>query len=185
MEVNEKWGFGMAPVKPANDRKRIWSIGILLHFCEDPSLTPSTSVLESISEIKGLFTRIWKQDQWDWFTVFDRMGRPGMRKSRLAADNLKYLRAYLINREGKKQTLDELKEVISRNIQPRFMKHLKFYTGEWMPKDEMGQIYILSTRVQHDILRLATPRDLFGVGSEKSILQLEFWYLLAFVQFGL
>ena len=154
MEISKKWGFGMAPVKSKTDKNRASAIGIFQRFCEAPLLNPPVSVLESISEVKGLFTCVWKQDQWDWFTVFDRLGRPGLRKSKLAIQNLNHLRSYLMNKEGSDQSLDDLKGMVLQDFHSNFQKHLKFYTGEWVPKNEVGQIYILSTREKKDILKI-------------------------------
>ena len=47
---------------------------------------------DALSEIKGLFNRIQRQDQWDWFTVFEQFGCPGRIKSKNIAYNISELR---------------------------------------------------------------------------------------------
>ena len=44
-EINEKWGFGMAPVKQKTDQDRFESIDKLLEFRSSPSLTTDKPTL--------------------------------------------------------------------------------------------------------------------------------------------
>jgi hypothetical protein len=69
-EIAEKWGFGMAPPKPATQRERSLACSStlnLLNRSEQPKA--SEEVLAHLSIAKGLFNRIVREDQWDWFTV--------------------------------------------------------------------------------------------------------------------
>ena len=169
VEIREKWGFGMAPVRTNADRKRFCSIDILLEFRSSPSLSPSTATLEAISTAKGLFTRIWKQDTWDWFTVFDRMGRPGRKQSLAISKTLKELRAYLVNKDDEPRLESELETILAKLDRLRLERCLRNYNGEWQPRSRNGQIYILSTREHRDVLKMDILNAQFGTASKKLI----------------
>ena len=47
---------------------------------------------EAVSEVKGLFNRVVKQDQWDWFAVFQQLGCLGRKKCRAIVYSLTDLR---------------------------------------------------------------------------------------------
>jgi hypothetical protein len=72
-------GFLDGAIKPELQQKRIDCVrdvagilaGELVH----------DTYADSLSEVKGLFNRIHRQDQWDWFTVFEQLGCPGRKKS--------------------------------------------------------------------------------------------------------
>ena len=64
-----KWGFGMAPLKKPTDEKNRQSISAVLSFVDKNEINNSNNLIEQISWVKGLFNRIIRQDQWDWFTI--------------------------------------------------------------------------------------------------------------------
>ena len=153
-KIQHKWGFGMAPIKETTNEKRINSIGVFLKLYNQPKLPPSEDLLDAISAIKGLFTLIWKQDQWDWFTVFDRIGRPGVKKSRAISTTFKHLRKVLRDQENLVNKQNNLQTLLIELKKNKIERHLKCYTGEWQLNDIVGQIYILSTREQPKILKI-------------------------------
>jgi hypothetical protein len=75
MKIAEKWGFGMAPPKAEVQRARIAAVITVLIDNESISLT-IPEALEHISIVKGLFNRIAREDQWDWFYVKGQFGYP-------------------------------------------------------------------------------------------------------------
>ena len=88
--VSEKWGFGMAPPKPITHRTRLeaaeCTLGVLASRSTMPNADPL--VMESLSVVKGLFNRIVRQDQWDWFAVASQLGFPSRRISQVIAQEL-------------------------------------------------------------------------------------------------
>ena len=81
--VSQRWGFGMAPIKPKMQAKRLCYVENLKKVIATNKSLPEDA--ESFSEVEELFTRIYKQDQWDWFTVFEQLGCPGRKKCRESA----------------------------------------------------------------------------------------------------
>jgi len=92
--VNAKWGFGDAPLKKTHRDKSEIAIKDLLYLLEGGN-ADLESKLESISHVKGLFSRTVKQDQWDWSTVWRLLGRPSRKPARKISQTLKEFRRSL------------------------------------------------------------------------------------------
>jgi hypothetical protein len=93
-EIAEKWGFGMAPPKPETQRERTIActkILEVLRLREQP--TNREEVLSQLSVTKGLFNRVVREDQWDWFTVAGQLGYPSRGLARVIAYELSNLRS--------------------------------------------------------------------------------------------
>ena len=69
-KVAEKWGFGMAPPKKKTQISRnVACTRFLEILCSEELPDSDVNILEVVSIVKGLFNRIVREDQWDWFTV--------------------------------------------------------------------------------------------------------------------
>src|SRR5215467_9698095 len=90
--VSQKWGFGMAPLKDSHIAKTVRAIEVFLAYIDNPHLEPTAHQLNCISHIKGQLTRCAAQDQWDWFTVWTRLGKPARAKCRYISNNIKNIR---------------------------------------------------------------------------------------------
>ena len=69
-----KWGFGMAPIKPEIQWKNCKAINQVKNFVL--SKESVDGIIDNISFVKGIYNRIIKQDQWDWFTIYMYMDYP-------------------------------------------------------------------------------------------------------------
>jgi hypothetical protein len=89
MKIEEKWGFGMAPPFPHVQAERVEAAKVVrsLLACSI-DMQAVTDQEAKISLFKGLATRSWKQDQWDWFTVWSQLGRPSRRRLMAFTDAL-------------------------------------------------------------------------------------------------
>lgn len=69
----------MAPPKTGTATQRVEAVALLDSFLVDErtSLGRRAQIAEAASIVKGLFTRSFKQDQWDWLLVYTLLGRPG------------------------------------------------------------------------------------------------------------
>jgi hypothetical protein len=149
-KVSQKWGFGMAPIKAATQSRRLRSAEIVLSFIRDK--TPDEETPQHLSEVKGWFSRILKQDQWDWFTVFEQLGRPGKKRSRDISNEITNVRNSVV---AKSETplLESLERLQNTNVE----RYLQIYfSGEYETKTDpdAGQIYILSTRELPNFLKI-------------------------------
>jgi hypothetical protein len=145
-----KWGFGMAPIKAdvlaarqISVQRTLWQI--------DNTRTVNPYALEDLSIVKGLFNRCHRQDQWDWFTVWQQLGRPGRAISAETGEALFQLRCSL--RDGDADRTVKIFASLRRSIAVRHMQgYLSGHHQE--QQDGAGYIYILSTREQPGVLKI-------------------------------
>lgn len=71
--------------------------------------------IDSISEVKGLFNRIAKEDQWDWFTVYVKFGEPSKKEVYRFVRILKNLRKAILEKDDN-STIHLKKEMINNNF---------------------------------------------------------------------
>jgi hypothetical protein len=150
-KVNQKWGFGMAPIKKEVDIERIGFIKEVLKSLEDLNYS-SDETQNANSQVKGLFTRIYKQDQWDWFTVWIKLGRPGILRAKRISEKLYDLRKSQISKNSK---LTESLAFELSNL--GFENYLNNYLSSSVKREEedgIGKIYILSNRENKNILKI-------------------------------
>ena len=139
-----KYGFGMSPVSDKISQERIVASRAVKKFLESGIV--EGDVLNHLSVVKGLFTRIYKQDQWDWFLTFESMGRVGRKKSIQFSSYLKFIR-----NEIKKGDF-ETTRAFNNKARGGLIETLGTYPVE-TPVDA-EQIYILSTRENRDVLKI-------------------------------
>lgn len=151
--VTQKWGFGMAPVKPAEQAKRLSACEVVLEVLDSlqrPS-SDDTSFQSALSEMKGLFNRVARQDQWDWFTVSRQLGYPSGRIASVIADGIAQLRKAVIAEDC--SSFDAARNVLRRLPARRC---LSVFLGRAAIVDEAGAgwVYILSCREFADLLKI-------------------------------
>ena len=107
---------------------------------------------ESFSELKGMFNRCVRQDQWDWFTVYSEFGRPPIPRMRDIAEELFSLR---------RACLEKDRELVANSVERLCRLGLRELLGTYQRKPPelpstgpSGWLYILSTREQRDILKI-------------------------------
>lgn len=151
-KVYEKWGFGMAPPKPETQASReVWARGVIKAIV-DPAVPPwPQETLEIISGVKGMFMRISRMDQWDWFTVYAQLGYPSRGLAEGIANSLGDMRTAA--RDGEDGSLRQAQKRLSE-IPAR--RCLLVFLGELAIPDEpnAGWVYILSTRELPELLKI-------------------------------
>lgn len=145
MEIEQKWGFGMAPPKTHTHRTRLTGSTELLAFLTSESHPVS---LESLSIVKGMFNRVWKQDQWDWFTVYSQLGYPSGPLCRRVGSGVSALREAI-----KAGSFAEEKLALARSP---VVPCLEVFLGRKGIRDEpdCGWVYLLSTREFPDLVKV-------------------------------
>ena len=149
--VFQKWGFGMAPISPRMRQRYSDAVQAVGDFIAGRLSMEEVSP-ESLSELKGMFNRCVKQDQWDWFTVYSEFGRPPVPRMRNIAGELACLR---------RGCLDADRESVANSVERLHRLGLRELLGTYQrkPKERpisgsSGWLYILSTRDQPDILKI-------------------------------
>jgi hypothetical protein len=143
-EVSDNCGSGLALPKRATELHRRNSVQYVLQLLEHPSTLSAGQInLEAMSEVKGLFNRVARQDQWDWFTVSRQLGYPSTRISKVIAMYLGNLRVAL--RDGNEDLSTETRTNLCR-LPTR--KCLKVFLGsaKLANEENAGWMYILSTK---------------------------------------
>ena len=156
--IEQKWGFGMAPIKPEVQKYRHKCVQELLNIINNRKIDSNyeeNSGTEFFSIVKGLFNRIKRQDQWDWFTVYRQFGSPGTIRSGKIAYNISLLRQFAIGkRERRIGSPDGMittpivdTEIIDSLENLKIKTHLEIFLG--IRKNNFSKsetVYILSTR---------------------------------------
>ncbi len=145
VRVSQKWGFGMAPPRPELQQRRLGWVSHVLDLLKYESPHEKSPI--AVSEVKGLFNRVVRQDQWDWFMVFQQLGCPGRVKSRKVASTLAELRKTITEKGTRRDLLDTLRDL-------GVIRHLTVFLSGDTSDQYSEQIYILSTREQPRILKI-------------------------------
>ena len=150
--VSQKWGFGMAPPKSSTQENRVSACESLLKVLNSVKCQFfDDGTLSSMSIVKGMFNRVVKEDQWDWFTVSGQLGYPSRRISRVIAGEIASLReATKLHEAEKFQTARiNLLRLPTRRCLSIFLGRAKI-----SDEPDAGWIYILSTREIPDLLKI-------------------------------
>lgn len=143
----------MAPIKPSTQERRnraAAAVSSLLKSDDRPDLL----VADDISEVKGLFTRCFKQDQWDWFTVWTQLGRPGRKCCMSISQTLGHLRQAITEQHVNQMPSirEQLAQAGAIAILHRFLNpRPREYSGG---EEGIGYIYIMSTRSNPSRLKI-------------------------------
>ena len=148
IKINAKWGFGMAPEKEKTLNLRKQAIREILHIGIEGDIAFEKLNVEHISELKGLFTRCVKQDQWDWFIVWWKLGGISRSLSRDISQLLANFRKAISNSNYRLSN-----EIYFKLVRKELVEILSNYLSE-NDDFEGGSIYILSTREQRNILKI-------------------------------
>jgi hypothetical protein len=154
--IEQKWGFGMAPVKPATQQNRIAAARAVRAIIAG-SYRATAENLEDFSMVKGMYSRAFKRDQWDWFTVWAQLGFPSHRGSRLVSGTLRHLRGCV-----KDHNISAINKAIDDLLMLGILGTLDtFISNTSVHKPGHGFIYILSTREMPAVLKIGyTNRDI-------------------------
>ena len=108
-------------------------------------------LLSSISIVKGLFNRVVRQDQWDWFTVAAQLGYPSRRISGVIAQESTRMRTAIRDRD---MTVFTDARVNLLRLPAR--RCLAVHAGQARIADERGAgwLYVLSTRESPSLLKV-------------------------------
>lgn len=151
-KITQKWGFGMAPPKPTTQQCRERACANLLETISSRTLPPSNeNLLQMVSEVKGMFTRIVRRDQWDWFTVSGQLGYPPRRVANLISQELMHLRMAIKTQSTApyNKAQKNLRRLPTRRCLSVFLGRAKIKR-----QPGAGWIYILSTREIKDLLKI-------------------------------
>lgn len=150
-----KWGFGMAPISSRMQRCYDVAVQTTLDLFGG-NIELQKVPLDDISELKGMFNRCLRQDQWDWFSVFTEFGEPAHRHMRGIVHNLQILRRSIIT--GDQKSIESAKQQLIDNNLLLYLHNYQEDINSSSSSDDAGWVYILSTREQPNILKIGMTR---------------------------
>ena len=103
-----------------------------------------------------MFNRCLRQDQWDWFSVFTKLGEPNHKHMRGIANNLYALRRSIIADDH--ESMESAKQQLIDNNLLQYLYNYKGDINSSIGSDDAGWVYILSTREQPTILKIGMTR---------------------------
>lgn len=145
-----KWGFGMAPLKCTTEEKNKKALISVKNFVSGTGIFDIACLPDDISWVKGIFNRVVKQDQWDWFTINMYLDYPPYNDIKVIVSLLKELRSAVLNRDG---TLGNM--CLSKLEQHHFTEYCDNYLEfDIHAETASNYLYILSRREEKDILKI-------------------------------
>lgn len=145
-----KWGFGMAPLKPSTESKNRAALSIVQAFVVGNGYINFETLPDNISWVKGIFNRVIRQDQWDWFTVNMYLDYPPHHDLLMIVNGLQNLRKAILTRDtslGKAGLL----QLNNSHFLRYCNSYLHFDIKEQTPEE---YLYILSRREEKEILKI-------------------------------
>lgn len=146
----KKWGFGAAPFKPETLNRNKTALKYVLIYVDKQSIKKNTDICNEISLVKGLFNRIIRQDQWDWFTTYMYFDYPCYKECSNIVRLLSGLRA-----STKSGNMNEVKKISLHIKDTNFALYAKKFLEFNINSDDTDEyIYILSRREEKDLLKI-------------------------------
>ena len=146
----KKWGFGAAPFKSETLNKNRAALKYVLNYIDKQSIKRSIDICNEISIVKGLFNRIIRQDQWDWFTTYMYFDYPSYKECLNIVRLLSGLRVAIKN-----DNMEEIKKVSLHIQKTNFISHSNRFLEFNINSDDTDEyIYILSRREEKNLLKI-------------------------------
>ena len=145
----------MAPFKSSTEYKYRKAVNQVKRYIEGVKVT--SNIVDELSALKGMFNRIIRQDQWDWFTVDMYFDYPDNNDVYEIVNALIGLRKAILLKDEKLGTrsIDQLKQA---NILKYCANFLTYHNGT---DSEVEYLYILSRREDKDLLKIGmTTRNI-------------------------
>lgn len=150
-KIIAKWGFGMAPISTRMQTRYDNAVQTGLDVL-DGNLAPEEVELEHLSDLKGMFNRCLRQDQWDWFSVFTDLGEPKHDDLKVLGHGIGLLRRALKDRAVLE--IDRCRHGLIGSNVLRYLLAWQDGIQQTSSDDGSGWLYILSTREQPEILKI-------------------------------
>ena len=153
--VSAKWGFGMAPISTRMRQRYDRAVQTVLDLLHGNIATEAVP-LANLSEVKGMFNRCVKQDQWDWFSVYTEFGEPPLGQMSRIVRDLTDLRRSLLSTDNK--SVESARARLIDNNLCQYLENYQLKINLHSISDDSGWIYILSTRQQPTFLKIGMTK---------------------------
>ena len=146
-----KWGFGMSPISSRMRRRYDHAVQTTLDLLYGNPSDPQI-VVEALSELKGMFNRCVRKDQWDYAMVHEELGAPAETDSRRIVSHLTELRRAFVARND--EAVEEAQHRLENSNVLLFLENYQNGDGGHDGANGAGWIYVLSTREAPSILKV-------------------------------
>jgi len=154
--VNAKWGFGMSPISDGMRRRYDAAVESVSDWLAE-SRSGGVPSADAVSELKGMFNRCVREDQWDWFTLHLELGQPSKRDMKELVALLIGLRA-AIQAESESQVREIAVELGGSNLMYYLRHYRERLPGSSEGSSGVGWLYVLSTRENPRLLKVGMTR---------------------------
>ena len=144
-----KWGFGIAPLKKETDYKYKKALCQTVNYVYDYPVSYGITITDEISVVKGMFNRIIRQDQWDWFTINMYLDYPPLGVCSKMVNALNTLRKSIVSDDT--DEIERIKKLL-KNLD--FQSYYENYMGFDEKNNENEYIYLLSKREEREVLKI-------------------------------
>lgn len=147
-------GFGIDSPTANMWNQRIDAVRVVHGILQGDAMPASNDrLLQSLSIVKGLFSRVATGDKCEWFTVSRLLGHPSSILSNIASKRLAFVRAALI--ENKPTVFDEAVSRLYRDYIPEMLEYyLSMTVKASHPIVEESWAYILWSSSEPDALHI-------------------------------
>ncbi len=153
--VSQKWGFGMAPISTRMRQRYDRAVQTVLDLLYG-NIASEAVHLADLSEVKGMFNRCVKQDQWDWFSVHTEFGEPPLGQMSHIVRDLTDLRRSLLATDN--ESMEYAKARLIDNNLCQYLENYRLKIDLQSNFDDAGWIYILSTRQHPTFLKIGMTK---------------------------
>ena len=146
-----KWGFGMAPISSRMRRRYDHAVQTTLDLLYGNPAEPQI-IVEALSELKGMFNRCVRKDQWDYAMVQEELGAPTNAESRRIVSHLINMRRALLAQD--QETVDDARRRLENSNILLYLENYQDGIAAQIGGEDVGWIYVLSTRETPNILKI-------------------------------
>ena len=114
------------------------------------------TVAGALSELKGMFNRYTRKDQWDYAMVGEELGNPPAKQAHLIASDLQTLRRAISSDDD--EAVEASKRRLERNGIFQYLENYQTIGQRADGADGAGWIYVLSRREQPNILKIGRTK---------------------------
>lgn len=149
-----KYGFGQAPISSRMRRRYDSAVRQTLDAIHGADVD-RVCVLDALSEVKGMFNRCVRKDQWDYATVREDLGTPNERTAARIVQRLVDFRTAIRDNDS-----TGIADARLRLVRSGIMRFLLLYQGNALASEgaDPGWLYVLSTKDQPDVLKIGITR---------------------------
>lgn len=151
MRTIHKYEFGMADISLTMGKRFDDAVDNISLFLKN-EISLSEVKLDAISELKGMFNRSIRKDQWNWFTVYNKLGCPPKHEMDSIVYQLVKLRKSIKEKQFE-ESMSIRNDLVNSTL-PTYLSQWKNQEKVQISQGNSGWLYVLSRKDEPDILKI-------------------------------